>query len=346
MNTQQSRYPDWHNKPLKLTLDEMANPWLVVQEFFTGYKLPELRELIKSLLLDAHRSEEVSGTDYITFCEDVEKLAEAAWLLQQENAHTSYKNVERPALKAIIDLFVLALQPDRIFLLQDSPVDLLIVLPESCQKPFTEYQLLIEAFTVNEPGFSFSLHKSAEMNKYLVSGHPLYCFLCTPASLVYNSRKSSFPETPQNISEELKAKVNSDFEPGMSRAASFLDGARTYADKGETSVAAFMIQQSVELAFRAVILALSGYDARVHSIKELKKQCRRVAPALNQLLPGGSHQEERLLALLEKAYLNGRYADNFEIDVPDLKLLLERAEIMQAAAREIFEEKMAMFANP
>lgn len=341
-----SNYPDWHHLPLRLTLEEMDNPKMVLENFFTGYHLPQAREYLKQLMLDALRAEDISAIDHVTFCDDLEKLVEGVWMLQKETASNSIPtDKDKPGVHHLIDLIVLAINPEKIFSVNKEPADLIIVLPDTCQKPFAEYQTVLEAFTMGYESMYFSIHKTAELNRQLAEGHLLYSLLCIEANLVYDNGKSPLYKPPISFTTTTLEKASNDFNAGMRRAISFLVGANEYFNTEDYVICAFMGQQAIELTFRAIILALSGYDARVHSITALKKQCRRVAPFLNQLLPGDTPQEERLLALLEKAYLNGRYADNFEIDVPDLKLLLERVETIQATARKIFEQKITVFAN-
>lgn len=64
-----------------------------------------------------------------------------------------------------------------------------------------------------------------------------------------------------------------------------------------------MLQQATELTFRAVALSLYGVERRTHSTKSLKKLNRRLAPQFNGIIPADTEEEERLLKVLEDAYL-------------------------------------------
>ncbi len=81
--------PEWHQKPLHLTIAEMENPHLVIAELFEHYHLPELRFVLKEWLDAAIKEDEVMEINFLTLHNMVLRVAEAAWVLNQ-----NYKNTE------------------------------------------------------------------------------------------------------------------------------------------------------------------------------------------------------------------------------------------------------------
>lgn len=83
-----SQYPEWHDKPLRLTTAEMNDPHLVLEDFFQAYSLSDTRACLKELLEDALSAEDVNPMSHLHLYDHVEKLIEAAFLLHQkkENA--------------------------------------------------------------------------------------------------------------------------------------------------------------------------------------------------------------------------------------------------------------------
>lgn len=81
-------HPEFYNKPILLTEEELANPMIVVRQFFDDYHLIEVRKHLHCLLKVAITCNndlyaEASERDAIVcFCERVEKLAEALKLLK------------------------------------------------------------------------------------------------------------------------------------------------------------------------------------------------------------------------------------------------------------------------
>ena len=74
-------YPDWHKNPLRLSIPEMENPYLVLKEFFECYHLTDIRGCLKEWLNEVLRPDEILQMDYVHVYDQVEKLIEAAWLL-------------------------------------------------------------------------------------------------------------------------------------------------------------------------------------------------------------------------------------------------------------------------
>ncbi len=157
----------------------------------------------------------------------------------------------------------------------------------------------------------FSLHQSSQLNKQISEGHIFYSMVCIMKNLVYDNGVLPLTELSSEKINELIAQANNDFYTGFKRAEAFLEGANNYYGNHEIEIAAFMLQQSIELALRSIILALTGNEVKTHCIRILQKHCIRCAPELNEIFPGTNENEERLVNLLDRAYLNARYTDKF-----------------------------------
>lgn len=77
-------HPEFYNKPILLTEEELANPMIVSRQFFDDYHLIEVRKYLHSLLEVAITSSnnlyaEANERDAVVcFCESIEKFVEAA----------------------------------------------------------------------------------------------------------------------------------------------------------------------------------------------------------------------------------------------------------------------------
>jgi hypothetical protein len=252
-------YPDWHNQPFCLTVEEIEHPLKVLEAFFDCYHLPQARAGLKEWLDNSLRTEAVNGARMLFIHDSINKLVEAAWQILQRR-HVLGQFTGETDLNSIIPLIVMAMAPERIYLLSKSPTDLLIVMPDKSQRPFSEYEHLIETVSMNQEGFYFSLHSSAELHKQLQKGHILYSISCTPDNLIYdNGLAPGLPLTAIKLNE-LRKEAEERFKPGFQKATAFLSAANQQYTSGEREMAAFMLHQATELALRALILSLTGQD--------------------------------------------------------------------------------------
>lgn len=76
-----SNWPAWHQRPFRLTCNEINNPHHILKEFFTWYTLSDIRLCLKEWLTDALRAEDVEALEYVTLHDNIEKLIEAAWVI-------------------------------------------------------------------------------------------------------------------------------------------------------------------------------------------------------------------------------------------------------------------------
>jgi HEPN domain-containing protein len=332
-------YPDWHNHPLCLTIEEIEQPLKVLEAFFDCYHLPQARACLKEWLDNGLRTGDVNGARMLFIHDSISKLMEAAWLILCRK-HTSEPFTGETDLNSIIALIVKAIAPERIYLLSKSPMDLLIVMPDKPQRPFSEYEHLIEMAGMNQEGLCFSLHSSAELYKQLQKGHILYSISCTPDKLIYdNGLAPELPLTAVNPTE-LRKEAEERFKLGFQKAGAFLSAANQQYASGEREMTAFMLHQAAELALRALILSLTGHDIRTHEIKQLLKNCHRCAPSLKSVFLSGREQEERLLNVLESSYKNARYSNQFKISEEDLQRLMKLITLLLENAEQVFTEKM------
>lgn len=223
----------------------------------------------------------------------------------------------------------------------DAFVSFLIVIPDNHNSPFEELQSGLEIISLNGCRVSFSLIKSEELHQALSNGHLFYSFICKKDKLVYDNGLVPLPVTNPSQWASIRKKAEQEFEIGVGRAVAFLDGASFYLERKSPELAAFMLHQAAEGTYRTIIQVLNGMEKKTHSIRSLTRHCRSCAPQLSAFFPADNWQEERLLKLIEDAYLDTRYRDTYEISDWELDTLFARVERLQLAAKQLFEERMA-----
>jgi HEPN domain-containing protein len=246
----------------------------------------------------------------------------------------------------VIAFLKASLSPEKIFLLHhdknngDEYFDLLVVIPESSQTNFSAYEQVISMANIEHATIYVSLHKAAILYKQLKEGHIYYSVICNEGNVIYDDGLTDLPQAKEEALKAVTEKASNEFNTAHKKADSFLEGASNYYGENNLAMTAFMLQQGIELTLRGLIAALLGTCPKTHCFKELRKPLKRCAPELHYLLSTNEEEENRLLHLLEKAYLESRYTDNFIISDNDITLLTDGAEKLHERVEKIFKEKM------
>lgn len=331
----------------RLTKAETDQPLRFIRRFFAYQTKKEWKELLdiwaEYSLTNASAAE--WSHDYVDLeaYELLEGLLEALHLLH-------FRDQPAPDhLDPLVQLIVEVLSPEMVFSVShpavsddDDPyTDLLIVISDSRQKPLTDFQPIVELVTVRKHRMSCSLHTSSHIYERLKAGHIYFSLICNRKNLVYSNGVRQLPEPPADFSTVLESSRQV-FDAGYHKAHSFYESALRQEDR---PLAAFMLQQAAELTYRTLARALYGCEKKTHNFAPLRQLNRRIAPSLNAVFPADTPEEKRLLQLLEDAYTQGRYADNYEISEEDLKILQQRVGLLLSRSGEIFSERMAVITN-
>jgi uncharacterized protein len=266
--------------------------------------------------------------------------------LDDENcAHWLFADV---LLYRVTVFLVTTIEPERIYRILHQPAanrqpvtDLMIVLPDSMQnKPFSEYETLIEAGCSLGTQLSFSLHQASHVNTAIKEGHIFYSLVCTEENLMYWSEEKEWPPTPEEKVKEIRQHAWEQFQNNFSKAEIFLQQATQCMLQQNNKLTAFFLQQAAELCCRAILISLTGRDKKTHSIAALKKTCRRCTAVVDQAFPNNTEEEKRLLKMLDDAYIAARYEDDFLPALTDLECLLQKVQQLHHATVPAVKERL------
>lgn len=85
-----------------------------------------------------------------------------------------------------------------------------------------------------------------------------------------------------------------------------------------------MLHQATEQALHTLLKTGTGYHFCTHSIERLLRYGSMVSYELPDVFPRKTEREKHLFSLLQKAYGDARYKENYAISMADLLLLMER----------------------
>lgn len=95
-----TKYPEWTEKPFKLTLEEIENPQIVLDDFFSWYSLLEVRKNLRDILMNALTVEDAPASNHCFFWEQLERLTEAASVICERSQ--SNENITQSQTEAVI----------------------------------------------------------------------------------------------------------------------------------------------------------------------------------------------------------------------------------------------------
>jgi len=341
----------------RLTLAETEQPLLAIKRVFSTYSYEQWQEILEDWV--EYGLSKVSICEATGECVEIiqyellESLLEAVYLISRIDQGIPFKKRCLGKLagnKAIIELLIAALDPLLIFEVkhpapestEQKPYrDLLIVFADDNQKTFKEHQPIVELFSAGDEKLCCSVHKLSDIHQALASGQVYFSLTCTSENLIYQRSATPLPKMLPETLSQLIEKSKQAFATGMGKARNFFDGAAYYQQANELALSMFMLQQAAETTFRSTAIALYGSERRTHSIRSLKRFNHRLAPQLNEVFPGGSPDEEKLLQLLEDAYLGARYNPDYRTSEQEVQSISSRVLCLLELAEAVFEERMA-----
>lgn len=214
---------------------------------------------------------------------------------------------------------------------------LLIVLPVESQDRFCDLQAKVENLDLEGYGYLFSFQKWDTLARALAGGHLFYSLVCQPKNLLYAKGHQKLEITSSQRLRQITLKAEVDFAACKVRITAFFEGVYFYREKGNLPMAAFMLQQAMELLFRAVELSLRGSNEHCHLIRTHISLCKPMVPRMCAAFPLITEADHALLQILNDAYLNVRYREQYVISEEDLRVALKRISRMEAIVQREVE---------
>lgn len=246
-------------------------------------------------------------------------------------------------LKPVIQFLVTTTAPQKIYMLpyqdavsKEQYIDLLLII-SGTGAPFSELEPALEFPYIKDKKVCCSLHNEGNILQQLQEGHIFYSMNLTAENLVYDNGVKTYPLPSQEQIIQLKQQARELFSREFSKASAFYEAALFLIQKNHHPLIAFYLQQAIEATFRGILKALNGCHKRTHELRVLIKQCRRCAPELQTVF--SSEEDQRLIALLDTAYLDARYTDGFKVDSPDIETIVKKTEQLQTMALQLVEKR-------
>ncbi len=222
--------------------------------------------------------------------------------------------------------------------------ELLILISNKYAKAPNELKPKMDLIFAAHGAFSYRLFQVHQVKEAIDKGNLFFYMACTHSRQVYAKPETHIHLKPTRISlEQVLQKTSFDFQQNMEKAQAFKEGADFYFEKENYAQATFMLQQCMEMIFRAVELLLMGKDKKTHSIRAHQKYIGKHVPVLSVIFPENDSTEATLLDTLDEAYLAVRYAHTYLISPDLMNLFFKRTADVHNIALKIHQNLIAAY---
>jgi HEPN domain-containing protein len=367
----------WRFFPDNLAAEELANPYLVMGDFFTRFSLPACRDMLhawlRTALLNRSADEGMPVGELIAFYEYLLKLYSAAWLLyQRESGEPALRvgaAVYPPVHLARADFRLQAIgpEPTKAELLGLEEVKKLIVERFSAVRlilhlathnsPFTYYLLILlddaEKTTEHEvtnkvedhcqflANVFVLTHKVNSARTGLEAGQRFWSRAFAKGHLLFAAEGLELPVAKEVGKAQLMGRAAYHWDRWGLQGKAFLEGAERYQADGNYRLAVFLLHQAVESTLKAVVEAIVGYRVQLHNLSRLLRLTLLCTDELKTVFRLDTEDGAQLFALLQSSYAQSRYGHEFNPDGESVRSLLELVERFYSVAVRLYEQYLS-----
>jgi uncharacterized protein len=218
---------------------------------------------------------------------------------------------------------------------------LLILLPSNERRDSVELQDIVENNCRKATPVTSIVIPISVFNQWLEKGHLMAYNVYMANCLVYDSGATPLRSPGNYKVVDLEQKVLTEYHEWTAKGKVFLKTAEWLYQLGEYGIGTFHIHQAAELTWMAIIRLVTGFRAGTHNLIKLSNYAAAFCGPQAHVLPANNDKERRLLKLIQKAYIHGRYKNDFVISENELQLLIERIKQLLAVCDQLEQEVVA-----
>lgn len=190
---------------------------------------------------------------------------------------------------------------------------------------------------------SIIYHSIGFVNDKIERNYYFFVDILKEGILLFDSGNFSLSE-PKNLNPAQRIeKSTEEFEHWFESASNFFLSYQDTFNRANFKEAAFLLHQTVERFYSAVLLVFTDYKPRIHDIEILGNQVEKLNTNFATVFPRTTAEEDRLFILLKKAYIDARYNKNFRIEKEELEYLGSRVALLRDLTERICRERIAGF---
>jgi predicted nucleotidyltransferase/HEPN domain-containing protein len=190
---------------------------------------------------------------------------------------------------------------------------------------------------------SIIVHDVEFLNRRLSKAQYFFSDIKKEGIFLYNTEQFQLKE-PKELSNAERQKIaKEDFDYWMIRAKDFYDNFAFSFEKERYNQAAFMLHQTTERLYTAILLVFTRYKPKSHDLLILRKFANTIDPELAMVFPLDTTENKHLFKLLRNAYVDARYKPSYVITEEELSKLGEQVNYLKHLVEKLCYGKIASF---
>ena len=160
--------------------------------------------------------------------------------------------------------------------------------------------------------------------EWLIEGHPFAHAVYSKAILLHGEKETFQQSITTKDETAIQKESNAIYTAGINKVEEFLAGADLYRIREQNKMCAFMLHQAAEQALHTMLQLETGLRVVTHNLDKLYRYCCMACYKLPEVILGNNKEnDKRLFNLLQKAYIDTRYRNDYYITTVDLLALTD-----------------------
>jgi predicted nucleotidyltransferase/HEPN domain-containing protein len=230
-----------------------------------------------------------------------------------------------------------------------SDFDLLIVVSHSDLTEIADYWYVAEDKVLRDPAIgrpvNIIVHSIDEVNQALKRGEYFWVDIARDGIALYELPQHELAAPMPAAPKDALQLAEGYFSAKLGDVNVWLETAAEQSAKSEDTEryrrhAAFNLHQATEAAYACFLLVRTLYFPRSHNIKFLRSLAEDNEPRLIEAWPRATKIDRRRFELLKRAYVEARYAVNYEIGADDLEALTVSVRRLRDLVEGVSNERL------
>ncbi|AJQ95575.1 HEPN domain-containing protein [Gynuella sunshinyii] len=184
------------------------------------------------------------------------------------------------------------------------------------------------------------VHDLEDVNKRLLQGH--YFFKDIREEGIELSAATPRPlAIPGNLTEAERREIaQKHYDQWHGSANDFFKLYQYAHQESMINAAAFNLHQVTERLYACVLLTCSNYLPKTHNIEKLQHLCIQIDPEFGSIFPLDSKFHRRCFRRLQRAYIDARYSEHYEMTEEELKYLESEVIKLKALTEKVCQAQL------